>query len=149
MRSSFTWWTLPLVLLAFCHGCASSSASGYSEQTLTCDKSFQTMWTTAKTVVFWMDGKVELENQSGGMIMATLPAEGMGSDIRLHVELYRLPGGNPSFPDPVTVTVKAVDPQVSNPDKNLKDFLNMIMEGFLEGVALRSGCIRPIEKLPQ
>jgi hypothetical protein len=107
------------------------------------------MWSAAKTVVLWMDGKVEIENQSGGMIMATIPAEGMGTEIRLHVELSRLPGGDPSFPDPVTVTVKAVDPQISQPDKFQREFVDRIRGLYLEGIAARTGCISPIEKLPQ
>lgn len=147
MQDSFTRWALPLVLLAFSYGCASSD--GYSEQTLTCDKSYQMMWSAATTVVFWMDGRVEVGNISGGMIMATLPLEDMGTEIQIHIELTRLPGGDPSFPDPVTVTVKAVDPQISEPDKYLKDLLDTIMKLYLEGVAARSGCISPIEKFPQ
>lgn len=148
MRDPFTTCALPFVLLAFFYGCASSD--GYSEQTLTCDKSYQMMWSAATTVVFWMDGRVEVENNSGGMgmIMATLPLEDMGTEIRIYIELTRLPGGDPSFPAPVTVTVKAVDPQISEPDNYLKDLLDTIMKLYLEGVAARSGCISPIEKLP-
>lgn len=95
------------------------------------------MWSVVQSVVRWMGGRVVVADQNGGMLMATLPIEGLGTEVRLYIEITDSPGGGIAFLNSVTVTVKVVDPRVSEPDKERSDFFESVEKLFLEEVAAR------------
>ncbi len=134
-----------LAISLFCVTCGCASSGGSLEKSLTCDNSSLRMWSVVQAVVSWMGGKVVVAGQNGGMLMATLPIEDLGTQVRLYVEITGSPGGGLAFLNSVTVTVKAVDPRVFERDKYRSDFLESIEKRFLEEVAARARCLNPLK----
>ena len=143
MKASREWGILAIVLSCVIYGCASSGGS--LEKSLTCDNSSLRMWSVVQAVVSWMGGKVVVADKNGGMLMATLPIEDLGTEVRLYIEISNSPGGGFAFLNSVTVTVKAVDPRVFERDKYRSDFLESIEKRFLEEVAARARCLNPLK----
>ena len=131
-----------LAISLYCVTCGCASSGGSLEKSLDCDDSYLRMWSVVHTVVSWMGGKVVVADQNGGMLMATLPIEDLGTEVRLYIEITRSPGGGIAFLNSVTVTVKAVDPRVSEGDTYRSDFLESIEIRFLEEVSARAQCLR-------
>jgi hypothetical protein len=114
---------------------------------MTCGNTISQMWSLVRSVLFWMGAKIELENESGGMFLAILPGEGVASEVQLRIEVSGSPGTDIAYLHGATVTVKATDPQVPEPDKYLLDYLAMIEKTFLDRVAARANCLKSSQEL--
>jgi len=134
-----------LAILLFCVACGCASSGGSLEKSTTCDTSSLRMWSVVQAVVSWMGGRVVVADQNGGMLVATLPIEDLGTEVRLYVEITGSPGGGIAFLNSVTVTVKAVDPRVTELDEYRSDFLEYVEKRFLEEVAARAPCLESLK----
>lgn len=139
MKANREWGILAIILSCVIYGCASSGDS--LGEILVCEDPYLRMWSVVQAVVSSMGGKVVVADQNGGMLMATLP----GTGVRLYVEITGSPGGGTAFPGSVTVTVKAVNPRDSERDRFSSDFLESIEKLFLEEVAARALCLKPLK----
>lgn len=92
-----------------------------------------------------MGAEIEMEHESGRLILAILPGEGVASEVQLRIEFDDSPDTDIAYLNGVTVTVKATDPRVPEPDQYLSDYLTMIEKIFVGRVEARANCLKSLQ----
>jgi len=123
-------------------GCASSDGIPTLRQD--CEDRYETVWLAAQTAVGRLGGAVVSANSSSGSILGRLDSDVLGTEIDLHINLSRLPDHQPGTQQPVTVTVKAVDRRVGEPDTNRVEDLRSLEDRYLRLVGERAACGTPM-----
>ena len=82
---------------------------------------------------------------TGGTILGRLGVEVFGFAIELNITVRRVPGHAPGTYEPLTVSVKAVEPGVSSPDKYRVEELRRLEKQYLDLVGERAMCARVVE----
>ncbi len=83
-------------------------------------------------------------NRASGAILGRLDADVLGAEIDLHINLSRLPDHNPGTQQPVTVTIKATDTRVAEPDAHRVEELRSLEDRYLRLVGERAACSGPV-----
>jgi PAS domain-containing protein len=130
------------VVICAAAGCASTDGIPTLRQD--CDDRYDTVWIAAQTAVGRLGGRVVSANSSAGAILGRLDSDVLGTEIDLHINLSRLPDHQPGTQQPVTVTVKAVDTRVTEPDANRIEDLRSLEDRYLRLVGERAACGGPI-----
>jgi hypothetical protein len=123
-------------------GCASSDGIPTLRQD--CEDRYDSVWIAAQTAVGRLGGTVVSSNSSSGVILGRLDSDVLGSEIDLHINLSRLPDHQPGTQQPVTVTVKAVDRRVAEPDPARVEDLRTLEDRYLRLVGERAACSGPM-----
>jgi hypothetical protein len=131
-----------LTIIVAAIGCASSK--GPPTLRLNCEDRFSTVWTSAQTAVVILGGKIIYASESSGTIHGRIEVDVLGSMVELNITVSRLPDQQPGAPQMITVTVKAVEPKVSNPDPNRIEELRLLEEHYLALVGNRAVCGSPM-----
>ena len=134
-----------LVIFATVIGCASSDAT--LPDSRNCEDQFQTVWGAAQSAVRSMGGRIVHANQTqtGGTILGRLGVEAFGFDVELSITVRRVPDHAPGTYEPLTVSVKAVEPGVSSPDKYRVGELRRLEKQYLDLVGERAMCARVVD----
>jgi hypothetical protein len=134
-----------LVIFATVIGCASSDAT--LPDSRNCEDRFLTVWGAAQSAVRSMGGRIvhANQNQTGGTILGRLGVEVFGFAVELNITVRRVPGHAPGTYEPLTVSVKAVEPGVSSPDKYRVEELRRLEKQYLDLVGERAMCARVVE----
>lgn len=131
-----------VALLCAAAGCASSDGVPTLRQD--CEDRYDTVWIAAQTAVTRLGGSVVSANRASGAILGRLDSDVLGSEIDLHINLTRLPDHQPGTLQPVTVTARANDRRVSEPDANRIEELRSIEERYLRLIGERAACGGPM-----
>jgi hypothetical protein len=123
-------------------GCASSTSAPILR--LNCEDRFTTVWTSAQTAVVSLGGKILYASESSGTIHGRIEVDVLGSKVELNITVSRLPDQRPGAVQMITVTIKAVEPKVSNPDPNRIKELRLLEEHYLALVGNRAVCGSPM-----
>jgi len=123
-------------------GCASSTSAPTLR--LNCEDRFTTVWTSAQTAVVSLGGKILYVSESSGTIHGRIEVDVLGSKVELNILVSRLPDQQPGAVQMITVTIKAVEPKVSNPDPNRMNELRLLEEHYLALVGNRAVCGSPM-----
>ena len=134
-----------LVIFATVIGCASSDAT--LPDSRNCEDQFQTVWGAAQSAVRGMGGRIvhANQNQTGGTILGRLGVESFGFEVELNITVRRVPGHGPGTYEPLTVSVKAVEPGVTSPDKYRVEELRSLEKQYLNLVGERAMCGGAVE----
>jgi hypothetical protein len=130
------------VMLCAAAGCASSDGIPTLRQD--CEDRFDTVWIAAQAAVGRLGGTVVSASNSAGAILGRLDSDVLGTEIDLHINLSRLPDHQPGSQQPVTVTVKATDRRVTEPDPNRIEDLRSLEDRYLRLVGERAACSGPM-----
>jgi hypothetical protein len=128
----------------FCAAAGCASSDGIPTLRQDCEDRYETVWLAAQTAVGRLGGTVVSANSSSGAILGRLDSDVLGTEIDLHINLSRLPDHQPGTQQPVTVTVKAVDRRVAEPDTNRVEDLRSLEDRYLRLVGERAACGRPM-----
>ena len=123
-------------------GCGSST--GPPTLRLNCEDRFSTVWTSAQTAVVILGGKIIYAAESSGTIHGRIEVDVLGAKVELNITVSRLPDQRPGAVQMITVTIKAVEPKVSNPDPNRIEELRLLEEQYLALVGNRAVCGSPM-----
>lgn len=123
-------------------GCGSST--GPPTLRLNCEDRFSTVWTSAQTAVVTLGGKIIYASESSGTIHGRIEVDVLGSMVELNITVSRLPDQRPGSAQMLTVTIKAVEPKVSDPDPNRIEELRLLEEQYLALVGYRARCGEPM-----
>ena len=123
-------------------GCASSTSAPTLR--LNCEDRFTTVWTSAQTAVVTLGGKILYVSESSGTIHGRIEVDVLGSKVELNIMVSRLPDQRPGAVQMITVTIKAVEPKVSDPDPNRIEELRLLEEQYLALVGNRAVCGSPM-----
>ena len=85
------------------------------------------------------------QNQTGGTILGRLGVEAFGFEVELSITVRRVPDHAPGTYEPLTVSVKALEPGVSSPDKYRVEELRRLEKQYLDLVGERAMCARVVE----
>jgi len=132
-----------IILLALAVGCATAS-DGVPTLRQDCQDRFDTVWVAAQTAVTRVGGRVVSASSSSGSILGRLDSDVLGSEIDLHIQVSRLPDVQPGTQESLTVTVKATDRRVAEPDSHRIDELRSLEERYLRLVGDRAACSGPM-----
>jgi hypothetical protein len=102
------------------------------------------VWTSAQTAVVSLGGKIIYASESSGTIQGRIEVDVLGSKVELNILVSRLPDQRPGAVQMITVTIKAVEPKVSNPDPNRMNELRLLEEHYLALVGNRAVCGSPM-----
>jgi len=133
-------------LVAIVCTAAACASTGVGVPTLRadCDDRFDTVWVAAQTAVGRLGGTVLSANRASGAILGRLDSDVLGAEIDLHVNLSRLPDHQPGTLQPVTVTIKATDTRVAEPDAHRLEELRSLEDRYLRLVGERAACGGPV-----
>ena len=134
--------TFLLSMIVATIGCASSTSAPTLR--LNCEDRFTTVWTSAQTAVVSLGGKILYVSESSGTIHGRIEVDVLGSKVELNILVSRLPDQQPGAVQMITVTIKAVEPKVSNPDPNRIEELRLLEEHYLALVGNRAVCGSPM-----
>ena len=134
--------TFLLSMIVATIGCASSTSAPTLR--LNCEDRFTTVWTSAQTAVVSLGGKILYVSESSGTIHGRIEVDVLGSKVELNILVSRLPDQQPGAVQMITVTIKAVEPKVSNPDPNRMNELRLLEEHYLALVGNRAVCGSPM-----
>jgi hypothetical protein len=123
-------------------GCGSST--GPPTLRLNCEDRFSTVWISAQTAVVTLGGKIIYASESSGTIHGRIEVDVLGAKVELNITVSRLPDQRPDTPQMITVTIKAIEPNVSNPDPNRIEELRRLEEQYLSLVGNRAVCGSPM-----
>ena len=123
-------------------GCGSST--GPPTLRLNCEDRFSTVWTSAQTAVVTLGGKIIYASESSGTIHGRIEVDVLGSMVELNITVSRLPDQRPGSAQMLTVTIKAIEPKVSDPDPNRIEELRLLEEQYLALVGYRARCGEPM-----
>lgn len=123
-------------------GCGSST--GPPTLRLNCEDRFSTVWASAQTAVVTLGGKIIYASESSGTIHGRIEVDVLGSMVELNITVSRLPDQRPGSAQMLTVTIKAVEPKVSDPDPNRIEELRLLEEQYLALVGYRARCGEPM-----
>jgi hypothetical protein len=128
----------------FCAAAGCASSDGIPTLRQDCEDRYETVWLAAQTAVGRLGGTVVSANSSSGAILGRLDSDVLGTEIDLHINLSRLPDHQPGTQQPVTVTVKAVDRRVAEPDTTRVEDLRSLEDRYLRLVGERAACGTPM-----
>jgi len=131
-----------VALMCAAAGCATSD--GVPTLRADCDDRYDAVWVAAQTAVGRLGGSVLSANRASGAILGRLDSDVLGAEIDLHINLSRLPDHNPGTQQPVTVTIKATDTRVTEPDAHRIEELRLLEDQYLRLVGERAACSGPI-----
>ena len=133
---------LLLSIIVAAIGCASSTSA--PSLRLNCEDRFSTVWTSAQTAVVSLGGKIIYAAESSGTIQGRIEVDVLGSMVELNIMVSRLPDQQPGSVQMITVTIKVIEPKVSNPDPNRMKELKLLEEHYLALVGNRAVCGSPM-----
>jgi len=125
-------------------GCATSSSTGAPTLRQTCEDRYTTVWGAAQLAVVALGGKVVNASEAGGLILGKLAVDVLGSEVELHITVTRYPDHRPGTIAPVTVSVTAREPGISEPDEYRREELRSLEEQYLALVGQRAACGSPM-----
>ena len=131
-----------IFLLCAAAGCATSDGIPTLRQD--CQDRYETVWIAAQTAVGKVGGRVVSANSGSGAILGRLDSDVLGTEIDLHINLSRLPDIRPGTQEPLTVTIKATDTRVAEPDAYRIEELRSLEERYLRLVGERAACSGPM-----
>ena len=123
-------------------GCRSSSG-GKASVRMPCEDRFDTVFTAAQSAVIRLGGRVVHANRTSGSILGRLDVDVLGFGVELSITLSRLPDHEPGSLEPVTVSVRAVEPGASDTSPERADELSQLEEQYLDLVRDRATCGNP------
>ena len=94
--------------------------------------------------VITLGGKILYTNESSGTIQGRIEVDVLGSKVELNIIVSRLPDQQPGARQMITVTIKAIEPKVSDPDPNRIKELKLLEEHYLALVGNRAACGSPM-----
>jgi len=127
-----------------CTAAACATSDGVPTLRTDCEDRFDTVWVAAQTAVGRLGGSVRSANRSSGAILGRLDSDVLGAEIDLHINLSRLPDHQPGTLQPVTVTIKATDTRVAEPDAHRLEELRSLEDRYLRLVGERAACSGPV-----
>lgn len=127
-----------------CTAAACATTGGAPTLRADCEDRFNTVWVAAQTAVSRLGGSVRSANQASGAILGRLDSDVLGAEIDLHINLSRLPDHQPGTLQPVTVTIKATDTRVAEPDAHRLEELRSLEDRYLRLVGERAACSGPV-----
>ena len=127
-----------LVILATVISCASSNAT--LPQSLHCELKFLRVWDAAQFAVTSLGGRIAHSDQTSSNILGRLDVDVFGFVVELNITVRRVPAHVPGTYEPVTVSVKAVEPGVPDPDEYHVEELRRLERQYLDLVGGRAGC---------
>ncbi len=134
-----------LILVALmCAAAGCATTGGAPTLRADCEDRFDTVWVSAQTAVGRLGGTVLSANRASGAILGRLDSDVLGAEIDLHINLSRLPDHNPGTQQPVTVTIKASDTRVAEPDAYRVEELRSLEDQYLRLVGERAACSGPV-----
>ncbi|MDX2436087.1 MAG: hypothetical protein QNL88_03450 [Acidobacteriota bacterium] len=131
-----------VMMLCAAAGCATSD--GVPSLRQDCEDRYETVWIAAQTAVTRVGGRVVSANSGSGAILGRLDSDVLGTEINLHINLSRLPDYQPDTLESLTVTVKATDTRVAQPDAYRVEELRSLEERYLRLVGERAACSGPM-----
>jgi len=131
-----------MIALGISAGCATSDGIPTLRQD--CQDRFETVWIAAQTAVTRVGGRVVSANSPSGAILGRLDSDVLGSEIDLHIQVTRLPDVQPGTQEALTVTAKATDRRVAEPDSYRIEELRSLEERYLRLVGDRAACSGPM-----
>ncbi len=131
-----------VMMLCAAAGCATSD--GVPSLRQDCEDRYETVWIAAQTAVTRVGGRVVSANSGSGAILGRLDSDVLGTEINLHINLSRLPDFQPGTLEALTVTVKATDTRVAQPDAYRVEELRSLEERYLRLVGERAACSGPM-----
>jgi hypothetical protein len=123
-------------------GC-SSSTGGTASARMPCEDRYSTVFSAARSAVVRLGGRVVHTDHSGGSILGRIEVDVLGFGVELTITLSRIPDNEPDTQEPLTVTVRAIEPGVSDPDPNRAEELRQLEEEYLALVRDRATCGSP------
>jgi len=120
------------------------SSTGAPSLRLNCEDRYSTVWSSAQRAVVILGGKIIYASESSGTIHGRIEVDILGSMVELNITVSRLPDQRPDAPQMITVTIKAVEPKVSDPDPNRIEELRLLEEQYLALVGYRAVCGDPM-----
>jgi hypothetical protein len=123
-------------------GC-SSSTNGTASLRMPCEDRFSTLFTASQSAVIRLGGLVVHANRTSGSILGRIEADDFGFGVELTITLSRLPDNVPGTLEPLTVSVRAIEPGVSDPDLYRAEELRKLEEEYLALVRDRATCGNP------
>ncbi len=127
-----------------CTAAACATSDGVPTLRADCDDRFDAVWVAAQTAVSRLGGTVRSANRASGAILGRLDSDVLGAEIDLHINLSRLPDHNPGSQQPVTVTIKATDTRLAEPDVHRVEELRSLEDRYLRLVGERAACSGPV-----
>jgi hypothetical protein len=130
------------MMLCAAAGCATSD--GVPTMRQDCQDRYETVWIAAQTAVTRVGGRVLSANKASGAILGRLDSDVLGTEIELHINLSRMPDLQPGTLESLTVSVKASDMRVAEPDAHRIEELRSLEERYLRMVGDRAACSGPM-----
>lgn len=130
------------MMLCAAAGCATSD--GVPTLRADCEERYETIWIAAQTAVTRVGGRVVSANSGSGYILGRLDSDVLGTEIDLHINLSRLPDYQPGTLESLTITIKATDTRVAEPDAHRIEELRSLEERYLRMVGDRAACSGPM-----
>jgi hypothetical protein len=134
----------PVLITMLCVAAGCASSDGVRTMRQDCQDRFGTVWVAAQTAVSRVGGRVLSANSASGAILGRLDSDVLGTEIDLSINLTRLPDGMPGTQESLTVTVKATDTRVAEPDAYRIEELRSLEERYLRLVGERAACSGPM-----
>jgi len=123
-------------------GCSSSTGSTGSPR-MSCEDRYNTVYSAARSAVIRLGGRVFHASEASGSILGQLEVDVLGFQVELSITLSRLPDHEPGTQEPITVSVRAREPGVSDPDPDRVEELSRLEEQYLALVRERAACGDP------
>lgn len=131
-----------VIMLTVAAGCATSD--GIPTMRQDCQGRFETVWIAAQTAVSRVGGRVLSANRASGTILGRLDSDVLGSEIDLNISVTRLPDVQPGTQEPLTVSIRASDRRLEEPDAHRIEELRSLEERYLLLVGDRAACGGPV-----
>lgn len=132
-----------LVAIICTAAACASTGDGVPTLRADCEDRFDAVWVAAQTAVSRLGGTVRSANRTSGAILGRIDSDVLGAEIDLHINLSRLPDHQPGTQQPITVTVKATDTRVTDPDAHRIEELRSLEDRYLRLVGERAACSSP------
>ena len=108
-----------------------------------CEDQFSAVFVAAQGAVIRLGAKVTHANRASGTILGRLEADDLGFRADLSIALSRIPENQPGNQETITVTVRATEPGVSDPEPKRADQLSHLEQKYLALVGERTTCGEP------
>jgi hypothetical protein len=123
-------------------GCSSSSGNQGSAR-MPCEDRYDEVFSAAQSAVIRLGGRVVHSSRTSGSILGRIDVDVHGFGVELSITLSRLPDHVPGTQEPITVTVRATEPGVQDPDPERAKELHQLEKMYMSMVGERASCGPP------
>lgn len=135
--------TLCSVLVLISSISCSSSTGGTPSGRMPCEDRYSTVFSAAQSAVIRLGGRVVNASETSGSIVGEIEVDVHGFQVELSITLSRIPDHQPGTQEPITVSVRAKQPGVSDPDVFRAEELRQLEEQYMALVRDRAICGNP------